>query len=152
MWKVCSTPGCPNLINNGSKCTTCQRKQDRERRPQGNPYHTKGHQTFRKQVLARDPLCTCTGDCGTHQGLCAKPSTVADHYPTERIDLITQGLNPNDPQYGRGICTTCHNRKTARTKPAGFNTNTNAQPTPKKNNKQEINKHKTLQKHPRGEG
>jgi len=34
------------------------------------------------------------------------------------------GLDPNDPQYGRGICKACHDAKTARSKPAGFNDKT----------------------------
>ena len=123
-WRVCSTPGCASLIQAGSRCDNCRKAQDMQRRPHGNPYNTRGHQWFRSRVLARDPRCTCTGQCGRHTGLCGKPSTVADHYPTERVDLIAMGLDPNDPQYGRGICKACHDAKTARSKPAGFNDKT----------------------------
>lgn len=38
---------------------------------------------------------------------------MADHYPTDRRDLVKMGLNPNDPKYGRGLCERCHNRYTA---------------------------------------
>jgi 5-methylcytosine-specific restriction protein A len=123
-WKVCSTAGCANLIEHGSKCDKCRSARDTQRRPTGNPYNSQGHQWFRHQVLARDPRCVCTGQCGQHKGMCAKPSTIADHYPTERVDLIAQGLNPNNPAYGRGICKACHDSKTARSKPAGFNDQT----------------------------
>ena len=60
-WRVCSTPGCPNLIETPArKCDACTRAQrDRTRTRGHNPYGTKGHQSFRRQVLARDPYCTC---------------------------------------------------------------------------------------------
>lgn len=128
-WRVCSTPGCPNLIETPArKCDACARAQrDRTRTRGRNPYSTKGHQSFRRQVLARDPYCTCPGDpehggCGKHKGLCGNPSTIADHYPYERIELIDMRLNPNDPKFGRGLCKQCHDVKTGRTRPAGFNT------------------------------
>lgn len=128
-WRVCSTPGCPNLIETPArKCDACARAQrDRARTRGHNPYGTKGHQSFRRQVLARDPYCTCPGDsgrggCGKHHGLCGKPSTIADHYPYERTELIDMRLNPNDPKFGRGLCKQCHDVKTGKTRPAGFNT------------------------------
>lgn len=102
--RVCSTPNCPNLHPNPGRCPTCRAQADRARRPHGNPYATQGHQTFRHQVLTRDPICV----------LCLRArATVADHHPHERRDLIEQGLNPNDPKYGRGLCVTCHNAKSA---------------------------------------
>lgn len=128
-WRVCSTPGCPNLIETPArKCDACARAQrDRARTRGHNPYSTKGHQSFRRQVLARDPYCTCPGDsgrggCGKHHGLCGNPSTIADHYPYERTELIDMRLNPNDPKFGRGLCKQCHDVKTGKTRPAGFNT------------------------------
>ena len=113
-WRVCSTPGCSNLIETPArKCDACTRaQQDRTRTRGRNPYNTRGHQSFRRQVLARDPYCVCPGNpehggCGKHKGLCGKPSTIADHYPYERIELIDMHLNPNDPQFGRGLCKHC---------------------------------------------
>lgn len=67
------------------------------------------------------PYCQCLGDCGHHEGICAARSTVADHWPVERVDLVAQGADPNDPQHGRGVCKPCHDAKTARTKPSGWN-------------------------------
>ena len=53
--------------------------------------------------------------------MCGQVATVADHYPVERVDLIAQGLDPNDPQRGRGLCSSCHNRHSAATSPGGWN-------------------------------
>jgi 5-methylcytosine-specific restriction protein A len=47
-------------------------------------------------------------------------STVADHYPLSRRELVELGLNPNDPQYGRGLDHRCHSIETARNQPGGF--------------------------------
>lgn len=57
-WRVCSTPGCPNLIETPArKCDACTRAQrDRTRTRGRNPYNTKGHQSFRRQVLATRPI------------------------------------------------------------------------------------------------
>lgn len=120
MFKVCSTAGCPNLVQSGSKCRDCKRQAERERRPHGNPYATSGHRRCRRQVLARDPRCVCTGDCGRHEGMCGAPSTIDDHWPYERKQLIEMDLDPNDPKWSRGICKPCHDAKTARTNVAGF--------------------------------
>jgi 5-methylcytosine-specific restriction protein A len=110
--RLCTS--CPAIIPQGkTRCDDCRRAADKARRPQGNPYATKAHkQGFRAHVLARDPICV----------LCMHArSTVADHYPTERRDLIELGLNPNDPQYGRGLCKPCHDKHTAETSPGGWN-------------------------------
>jgi len=104
--RVCSTPDCPNLHPAPGRCPTCRAGYDRARRPHGNPYSTPGHLTFRHAVLTRDPICVA----------CLRArATVADHHPHERRELIAQGKDPNDPQHGRGLCTTCHNRHTAKT-------------------------------------
>lgn len=111
-WRVCSRPGCPNLHQDTGQCPACRAEGDKARRPHGNPYATRGHRGFREQVLARDPICV----------LClAARSTVADHYPTERRDLVAQGLDPDDPARGRGLCVPCHDRHTAATSPGGWN-------------------------------
>jgi 5-methylcytosine-specific restriction protein A len=112
--RVCATHGCPNLYptSDGSQCHAHRKTAEKRRRPKGTPYATKGHRTFRTIVLQRDPICV----------LCDNAlSTVADHYPLTRTELIQQGLNPNDPQHGRGLCKTDHDRHTAATSPGGWN-------------------------------
>ena len=110
-WRVCSTPGCGTLHEGRGRCATCRTRADRTRRPDGNPYATAGHQRFREAVLARDPICV----------LCmAAHATVADHYPIERRDLVSTGLDPNDPTRGRGLCKPCHDRWTAESSPGGW--------------------------------
>lgn len=118
--RVCSTPGCPTLHPGSGRCVACRRAGERARRPTGNPYSTTGHRRFREGVLAKHPYCVCTGECGWHEGVCGAVSTVADHHPRERVDLVAMGAEPDDPQYGRGLCKPCHDRRTARTRPAGW--------------------------------
>jgi len=116
--RPCNGPGrgaqCPTraLIPRGkSRCPACSGQADAQRRPDGNPYSTTGHRAFRTQVLARDPICV----------LCRKArATEADHYPTDRRELVRQGLNPNDPKRGRGLCHRCHSRATAEHQPGGW--------------------------------
>ena len=109
--RVCPTAGCPNLTS-GGRCPTCQAQADTQRgTATQRGYTSRGHRHFRAAVLRRDPICV----------LCQlSASTVADHYPTSRRDLITAGLNPNDPQHGRGLCHPCHSSETTRLQPGGF--------------------------------
>lgn len=120
-WHVCSKPGCGSLHQGRGQCPGCKAEGDKARRPKGNPYSTRGHLAFREQVLAKHPRCVCTGDCGKHDTMCGALSTVADHYPHERVELVAMGHDPNDPAMGRGICGPCHGGKTARTRPGGWN-------------------------------
>jgi hypothetical protein len=104
-WHVCTT--CPAIHEGTGKCPACLAKtravSDRDRRPQGNPYNGRGHKSFRAAVLARDPVCVLCG---------LAPATVADHYPTERRDLVAAGLDPDDPERGRALCKPCHDKVT----------------------------------------
>lgn len=110
--RVCPVNGCPTLTT-GGRCDQHKRDSDRARgTATQRGYTSAGHRAFREQVLARDPICK----------VCLRaPSTVADHYPTSRRDLIAQGLDPNDPARGRGLCKPCHDRSTAREQPGGWN-------------------------------
>lgn len=111
-WRVCTNPTCPELHQGQGRCPNCTNQADRNRRPDGNPYGTAGHRRFRTAVLTRDPICT----------LCELAvSTVADHHPRSRKELLDMGLDPNDPQYGRGLDAKCHNKETARNQPGGWN-------------------------------
>lgn len=118
-WSVC--PRCPEPVPKAGMCARCRAASDKDRRPEGNPYSTAAHLAFREDVLAKHPRCVCPGDCDEHTGWCGKVSTVADHHPHERRDLVAMGLDPNDKDYGRGLCKWCHDRHTARTSPGGWN-------------------------------
>src|SRR5690349_11286601 len=126
-WRVCSTPGCPEFSDKGGKCEGCRTEAEQRRgtaRQRG--YGGRGWQTARRTVLNRDPHCVCTDDGHGHDGNpCRQPSTVADHYPDERRDLIAAGVpNPDAPSRMRGVCSDCHNRKTAATMPGGWHNGT----------------------------
>lgn len=114
-YRVCSTPGCPTLHEGTGRCAACEAKAERKRRPKGNPYNTPGHRAFREAVLARNPWCST---CHT------SPSTVADHWPDERRDLVNAGLDPDEPSRGRGLCKKCHDRHTAATSRGGWRNET----------------------------
>jgi len=114
--RVCSVSGCPTIYpdGEGSRCAAHRKEADRARGTAAQRgYATPGHKAFRRAVLLRDPICVL---CGTAF------STVADHHPLSRKELLDRGLNPNDPQYGRGLCADDHNRETARNQPGGWNT------------------------------
>ena len=116
--RVCSTPGCPNLIPKPGRCAEHARQADRARgTATERGYTSKGHRTFRQAVLTRNPVCV----------LCPSIATVADHHPRSRRELELAGLDPNDPQYGRGLCQPCHSRETARHQPGGWANQQNAQ-------------------------
>ncbi|TDP94620.1 5-methylcytosine-specific restriction protein A [Leucobacter luti] len=114
--RVCSTHGCPELYpaSQGSRCPTHQAQADKARgaaRQRG--YNSKGHHAFRTAVIHRDPVCVACH---------LRPSTVADHHPHGRDELIRLALNPNDPRYGRGLCAPCHGRATVANQPGGWHT------------------------------
>jgi 5-methylcytosine-specific restriction protein A len=114
--KVCSTPSCPALVESG-RCDECNTTADRARgtsRERG--YNSTRWRTRRKATLMRDPLCTCHDRSHGHGVDCLAPSSVADHYPTSRKDLIAQGVvDPDALDRLRGICRSCHSKATATT-------------------------------------
>lgn len=112
--RVCNVHGCAVLFEGKSgRCPTHRREADRARgTSKERGYATRGHRQFRDAVLTRDPICV----------LCNLAfSTVADHYPLSRRELIELGRNPNDPAAGRGTCKPCHDRSTAQHQPGGWN-------------------------------
>ena len=111
--RVCNVAGCPELVKAG-RCDTHAKQADQRRGTASERGYTgKGHESFRYQVLAKDPICV----------VCRKAkATVADHYPHSRRDLVSMGANPNDPKHGRGLCHTCHSIETAANQPGGWNT------------------------------
>lgn len=121
-WKVCSKPGCPNLVPPGqSRCDTCAAEAERARGTARARGYDHQHETrFRPGVLRRDPLCVCTNTNHGHGTQCLKPTTQADHHPHSRRELVRLGLDPNDPQHGRGLCDHCHSSETAHNQPGGW--------------------------------
>jgi len=121
--KACPTVGCPNLVAHAGRCPDCTTRAEHTRgtahqRGYGQPHRTR----FRPAVLHRDPLCTCTTTEHGHAAPCLAQSTVADHWPHSRRELIRLRLNANDPQHGRGLCKPCHDKHTAQTQPGGWHT------------------------------
>lgn len=111
--RPCLTRDCPGIALPGQgRCKECAARADRDRGTATQRGYTgRGHRVFRTRVLARDPVCK----------VCRVAlSTVADHYPMSRRELVDAGLDPNDPARGRGLCFSCHSRETARLQPGGF--------------------------------
>lgn len=98
--KICAKPGCPELARSGSYCA--------RHRPARTFQHTKktaergyggAHQRWRKAVLRRDPICVDCLAAGR-----ATPATDADHIDGNPFNRALDN--------GRGLCRTCHNRRT----------------------------------------
>lgn len=112
--KKCNSPGCPSLVPKGQgKCDRHRREAERRRgSPSSRGYGREHRERFREQVLALNPICV----------ICLRrPATEADHFPYSRDELIDLGRDPNDPQFGRGLCRSCHAASTALNQPAGWN-------------------------------
>lgn len=106
--RPCSRVGCSGKAQDGhSLCAKHLARQrahsDAKRKDTRTNYADREHREFRDAVLGEEPWCV----------LCGAEATVADHYPVRRRELIARGLDPNDPQYGRGLCVPCHNSHTA---------------------------------------
>jgi 5-methylcytosine-specific restriction protein A len=66
---------------------------------------------IRRRFLRVNPTCA----------LCPAPSEVPDHYPRSRKELLDQGVqDPDAFEYLRPLCTSCHNRETAKHQPGGW--------------------------------
>ena len=112
--RPCSVSGCGEIVAHGvSRCEQHEREADRARGTAAERgYMSRGHQRFRFEVLARNPVCMVC-----HRA----PASVADHYPLSRRELVESGFDPNDPSRGRGLCKQCHDKETARNQPGGWN-------------------------------
>lgn len=110
--RVCPTPGCPT-ITSGGRCASCRTEADQRRGTAAQRGYGHEHATrFRAAVLDRDPVCVMPN--------CARPSTVADHHPKSRRELVALGQDPNDPRHGRGLCASHHSTETTQHQPGGF--------------------------------
>ncbi|MFD5468884.1 holin [Streptomyces sp. NPDC127105] len=109
---------CHRIRDAQGRCSPqcARRSRERSNRARGSAtqqgYGAEHREKFRGPVLARDPICVVCGKA---------PSTEADHWPRSRKQLLAAGLDPNDPQYGRGTCKPCHSSETARHQPGGWN-------------------------------
>lgn len=118
--RVCSVAGCPEITDSG-RCLDHRRQAEQRRgRRQQRGYDRRHEVVFREQVLTRDPLCVCTDTSHGHGPQCLAPSVHADHHPRTRRDLVRLGMDPYNPDYGRGTCHSCHSRSTAATTPGGW--------------------------------
>lgn len=110
--RVCSQPDCPVLIDTAGRCPAHTKAADKARGTAAQRGYGREHRRrFREGVLARDPICV----------ICySAPSTVADHYPLDKRELIERGMDDNDPANGRGLCKSDHDKHTAQTQPGGF--------------------------------
>jgi 5-methylcytosine-specific restriction enzyme A len=119
--RACPVPGCPNLTD-GGRCAECGKASDRARGTRHVRGYGQEHTTrFRPGVLRRDPICQCDRPGQHDHGeRCYRQSTRADHHPKDRRELVALGLDPNDPQYGRGLCAACDSSQTADRQPGGW--------------------------------
>lgn len=118
---VCSKPNCPTLTD-GGRCPAHRRATDQARGSRLERGYGRAHETrFRPGVLRRDPRCVCDDKAHDHDVPCGAPSTVADHHPRSRRELVARGLDADDPKFGRGVCKRCHDKSTAVNQPGGWN-------------------------------
>lgn len=111
----CTTPGCSNTTGQGGRCDDCRsrRKADASRRraPGEKDYGARWRRGIRPDYLTRNPRCA----------LCGRASTVPDHYPVSRRDLVAAGvLDPDADERLRPLCDPCHRTETARRQPGGW--------------------------------
>lgn len=119
--RVCPVPGCPELTR-GGRCPDHRAQAEARRGTAAQRGYGHHHRTrFRAGVLRRHPMCVCTErDHRNHVGECLAPSTVADHWPIDRRELVLRGLDPDDPHHGRGLCKACHDQHTSVEQPGGW--------------------------------
>lgn len=120
--KPCAHVGCPELVEHG-RCDTHTTQADRARGTRQQRGYGRAHETrFRPGVLRKHPLCVCEDQTHGHGPKCLTPSTVADHWPRDKRELRRLGLDEHDPQHGRGLCKTCHDKHTSQAQPGGWHT------------------------------
>ncbi len=127
---LCTTSGCPVILDAAdprSRCATHSRDADRARGTATQRGYGHAHRTrFRPGVLAKHPTCQCHDPhrdpaLDHPPGHCPRWSTVADHWPLGRDELVAAGMDPDDPAHGRGLCASCDRPQTARRQPGGWN-------------------------------
>lgn len=109
--RVCPVLGCAEPTSGGACPAHLVEAETRRGTARQRGYGTAHERRFRPGVLARDPVCV---ECRQAW------STVADHWPLSRRELEAAGLDPDNPDHGRGLCKACHDTATTRTQPGGW--------------------------------
>lgn len=108
--RPCTYPGCPELVQSGGRCDKHKKQEaqryDRERGTAASRGYTARWQRYRRQYLAKNPLCA---ECERQGRL--RAATDVDH-----IKAVTGPNDPLfwDPENHQGLCHECHSRKTAK--------------------------------------
>jgi 5-methylcytosine-specific restriction protein A len=100
--KLCSAPGCGQIVRDGSRCA--EHRHDRMRPGARNRGYDSTWERRRIVVLRRAPGCE---DCGA-------PATEVDHVPPRR-ELVRLGVtDPDADRFLHARCKRCHSARTAR--------------------------------------
>jgi len=109
--RTCSEPKCPHLTDHPSGKCDAHLSESRAAHDATRPgssqrgYGSRWAKVIRPAFLARHPVCA----------LCSAPSTVPDHWPVKRRDLVAAGVSDPDADHRlRPLCTECHNSETAK--------------------------------------
>jgi 5-methylcytosine-specific restriction protein A len=112
---TCSA-GCGALVERG-RCADCSSAAEQRRGSATARGYGRRHRSgFRRGVLERDICCVLCRENGLWT-----LATVADHHPLSRRELVERGMDPDDPEHGRGVCKPCHDKSTAVEQPGGWN-------------------------------
>lgn len=108
--KVCSRPGCPNLVDAGTgRCDACAGGSERERGTAAERGYDSRWRATRAGFLEEYPFCAEAG--------CMSLAEDVDHIDGEG----PLGPRGHDWSNLRGLCKAHHSRRTARDQPGGWN-------------------------------
>lgn len=101
--KICSVPGCPEIVENSNgKCPHHRRKAQKAADKRTGRVRGSRWMVIRKQVLREQPFCRDGRVC-SHRAMSAE----VDH-----IVPLAFGGHPTDRSNLQGICHKCHVEKT----------------------------------------
>lgn len=107
--KPCASPGCPELVTDGSKCEKHKKQQTKQYDKQRGTASERGYgarwQRARAWYLKQYPLCA---ECQRQRKVVA--ATVVDHIRPHRGDRVLFWDEAN----WQSLCEQCHNIKTAK--------------------------------------
>ena len=109
--KPCTYPGCPALVENGSRCEKHRRQEQRRQDEQRGTSTQRGYDSrwrkARKMYLAQHPLCMCK-ECATLP--VPLPANVVDHIVPHKGDYDLFW----DEDNWQAMNKKCHDKKTAK--------------------------------------